>query len=55
MVQAVNNFFESITNSTNPQYAGTQPVNTQGPSYNEGFMQSQTTPPTIHNGQPYYK
>lgn len=40
MSQNVNNFFESLTNFTNPQYAGNQQVHTPGPSYMEGVHQS---------------
>ena len=41
MTQFVNNIFESITNSCNPQYAGVPPaVHTPTPSYLEGFNQS---------------
>lgn len=41
MTQLVNNFFESITNSTNPQYAGVPPpLHTPTPSYLEGANQS---------------
>jgi len=41
MTQFVNNIFETITNSTNPQYAGVPSVlHTATPSYFEGANQS---------------
>jgi hypothetical protein len=59
MSQIVNNFFESLTNSINPRYAGVpMEVHTLTPGNMEGYHQSQvpiTPPVTRPFGNPFGK
>lgn len=57
MSQSVNNFFENLTNSTAPKYAGVPPpVHTPTPSNLEGThqtLQSASTPTHKPFGEPF--
>ena len=55
MSSTVNNFFESLTNSTNSRFMGTPSIVHTPTGYSETFHMSQTAPPIMQNGVPYYK